>query len=46
MGYELNEIAEELRVNTKKVKLIYAFNGNGKTRLSREFKSLVSPKDV
>lgn len=24
--------------------MIYAFNGNGKTRLSREFKDLVSPK--
>jgi wobble nucleotide-excising tRNase len=30
---------------TKKVQLIYAFNGTGKTRLSREFKNLVSPKD-
>lgn len=27
-----------------KVQLIYAFNGSGKTRLSREFKQLVSPK--
>jgi hypothetical protein len=27
-----------------KVQLIYAFNGTGKTRLSREFKELVSPK--
>lgn len=26
------------------MQLIYAFNGNGKTRLSREFKALVSPK--
>lgn len=25
--------------------MIYAFNGNGKTQLSRTFKSLVSPKD-
>ncbi|MFA5983676.1 MAG: anticodon nuclease [Methylococcaceae bacterium] len=29
----------------KKVQLIYAFNGTGKTRLSREFKELVSPKN-
>ena len=29
----------------KKVQLIYAFNGVGKTRLSREFKELVSPKN-
>lgn len=28
----------------KKVQIIYAFNGVGKTRLSKEFKSLVSPK--
>lgn len=27
-----------------KVQLIYAFNGTGKTRLSREFKKLVAPK--
>lgn len=44
MGKNLKEIAEQLRGNNKKVQLIYAFNGTGKTRLSREFKSLVSPK--
>lgn len=44
MGKTLNEIAQELKDNNKKVQLIYAFNGNGKTRLSREFKTLVSPK--
>ena len=27
-----------------KVQLIYAFNGTGKTRLSREFKQLIGPK--
>ncbi|KXF79733.1 AAA family ATPase [Enterovibrio coralii] len=27
------------------MQLIYAFNGTGKTRLSREFKDLVAPKD-
>jgi hypothetical protein len=27
-----------------KVQLIYAFNGTGKTRLSREFKKLITPK--
>lgn len=27
-----------------KVQLIYAFNGTGKTRLSREFKQLIAPK--
>lgn len=30
--------------NGKKVQIIYAFNGVGKTRLSKEFKSLISPK--
>ena len=44
MGKTLKEIAQELKDNNKKVQLIYAFNGNGKTRLSREFKTLVSPK--
>ena len=28
-----------------KVQLIYAFNGTGKTRLSREFKALIAPKN-
>lgn len=28
-----------------KVQLIYAFNGTGKTRLSREFKELIAPKN-
>ena len=37
MGLSLTEIAEQLRNNDKKVQLIYAFNGVGKTRLSREF---------
>ena len=45
MGKSLSEIAEELRDKNKKVQLIYAFNGNGKTRLSRAFKLLVAPKD-
>ena len=44
MGKSLNEIAQELKDSGKKVQLIYAFNGTGKTRLSREFKDLVSPK--
>lgn len=45
MAQSLTEIAESLR-NDKKVQLIYAFNGTGKTRLSREFRLLVAPKDV
>lgn len=44
MGKSLNEIAQELKDSGKKVQLIYAFNGTGKTRLSREFKELVAPK--
>ena len=36
MGRTLTEIAQFLK-NDKKVQLIYAFNGTGKTRLSREF---------
>ena len=45
MGRSLNEIAKQLRDTDKKVQLIYAFNGVGKTRLSREFKELISPKN-
>ena len=45
MGKTLAEIAEQLNGANKKVQLIYAFNGTGKTRLSREFKQLIAPKD-
>ena len=45
MGQSLKEIAQALHNTDKKVQLIYAFNGVGKTRLSREFKELVSPKN-
>lgn len=43
-------VAEKTKVvaETKpvpKVQLIYAFNGTGKTRLSREFKQLIAPKE-
>lgn len=44
MGLSLTGIAEQLKNSNKKVQLIYAFNGVGKTRLSREFKELVQPK--
>lgn len=44
MGQTLTEIAQTLRDTKKKVQLIYAFNGVGKTRLSRAFKELISPK--
>ena len=45
MSQTLREIAEELKASEKKVQLIYAFNGTGKTRLSREFKELIAPKN-
>jgi len=44
MGQSLTEIAQKLKDADKKVQLIYAFNGAGKTRLSREFKELIVPK--
>ncbi|WP_312994277.1 anticodon nuclease [Chryseobacterium flavum] len=46
MSQTLTEIAQHLKDNDKKVQLIYAFNGTGKTRLSREFKDLVAPKNI
>lgn len=52
MSQSLKEVAQKLIKATKeegkkfrKVQLIYAFNGTGKTRLSREFKDEVDPKD-
>ena len=44
MGKTLTDIAQTLIDAKKKVQLIYAFNGVGKTRLSREFKELVAHK--
>ena len=46
MGQSLTEIAQTLKDANKKVQLIYAFNGSGKTRLSREFKELIAPKEI
>lgn len=43
MSQTLEDIAEELTESDKKVQLIYAFNGSGKTQLSRKFKELVAP---
>jgi hypothetical protein len=45
MAQSLPEIAQTLKDANKKVQLIYAFNGSGKTRLSREFKELIAPKN-
>jgi len=44
MGQSLEELAKQLRDANKKVQLIYAFNGTGKTRLSRAMKELIAPK--
>ena len=44
MSKTLTEIAQQLKDANKKVQLIYAFNGSGKTRLSRGFKELIAPK--
>lgn len=44
MGKTLTEIAQWLKNEGKKVQLIYAFNSTGKTRLSREFKKLITPE--
>lgn len=44
MGKTLTEVAQQLKDANKKVQLIYAFNGTGKTRLSRAFKALIAPK--
>ncbi|MBG9377190.1 anticodon nuclease [Panacibacter sp. DH6] len=46
MAQTLTQIAQTLKANNKKVQLIYAFNGSGKTRLSRDFKELVAPKNA
>lgn len=46
MSEELKDIAEQLKGANKKVQLIYAFNGGGKTRLSRVFKEMIAPKNI
>ena len=46
MGQSLTQIAQTLKDADKKLQLIYAFNGSGKTRLSREFKQLIAPKEL
>lgn len=44
MSKSIEDIANDLRAADKKVQLIYAFNGTGKTRLSCAFKDLIAPK--
>lgn len=46
MGETLTEVATKLQGPDKKARLIYAFNGTGKTRLSREFTRLVEAHDI
>ena len=46
MSNTLTKIAQQLISSNKKVQLIYAFNGTGKTRLSREFKEIIAPKNI
>lgn len=45
MSESLQNVARQLYENKKKTQLIYAFNGSGKTRLSRAFKDLLDPKE-
>lgn len=45
MSNTLTEIAQQLKGADKKVQLIYAFNGTGKTRLSVEFKSSLAEEN-
>ena len=45
MSKTLTEVAQELKDANKKVQLIYAFNGTGKTRLSRAFKQMVAERN-
>ena len=45
MNKSIEDIVEELKTNNKKVQLIYAFNGTGKTRLSRVFKESLEAED-
>lgn len=44
MSKTLEDIAKQLRDANRQVQLIYAFNGTGKTRLSRAMKNLIAPR--
>ncbi len=45
MGKTLTEVAQQLQGANRKVELIYAFNGTGKTRLARKLMELFPPVD-
>lgn len=42
----LVEIAQKIKDSNKKVTLLYAFNATGKTRLSMEFKILLTSLEM
>ncbi len=42
----LNEIANEIKSSSERIHLIYAFNGTGKTRLSKEYKDVSKNGDI
>ena len=44
MSQTLEQVAQALHAKDKKAQLIYAFNGTGKTRLSRALKNLIAPR--
>ena len=46
MSHTLDEIAQQLLDAEKKAQLIYAFNGTGKTRLSRAVKDLIASGSI
>ena len=45
MGQTLDEVALKLQRSKNRVQLIYAFNGVGKTRLSRSFRAQLLAKE-
>lgn len=45
MGNSLDKIARSLKDNNKRVQLVYAFNGVGKTRLSKKFNQIFSSEN-
>jgi len=45
MAQSLFQIAQSLKDANKKVQLIYAFNGTGKTQLSKEFKKKIEEEE-
>ncbi|WP_373439109.1 AAA family ATPase [Metamycoplasma equirhinis] len=44
--HTLNEVANIIKNNDKKITVLYAFNSTGKTRLSMEFKNIVNENNA